>query len=329
VVLQDLYPQATAAAPKESESDRHGCGAEGCPGLGEDWWRRLAAELERDPGSLPESVGEALAEAGGQPREPVDRRGGAIVAAIAELVSSGSSVLALCGDASRRRELAVRAADPRRFGGEAALIACSRCGEEALDGARGAAGDPVEPLAPRLALTDWGALAQRPASPRRFEHVVVVDPPPRLELESLARAARAGPGGTAPFAAGFLHLAWGAPELELARRCLAAEWELRPAIAEIWQALEAGGGEAEGAGLALLLAGQGRHPRSPEVAGRCVRVLAEFGLCEWSAAGPSLAIATSERTDLARSPTYTAYLAEHQRRLRTLGGHHPELAQAA
>jgi single-stranded-DNA-specific exonuclease len=329
VVLRDVY-RHPVSPPTEANSGEQapGCGADGCPGAGDDWWRRLHAELERDPGALPDAVGDGLAETK-QSRELVDRRGGAVIAAVAELVSSGASVLALCADASRRQRLAARSADPRRFGGEAAAISCCRCPDRALDGVLGAAGDPVEPLSPRLALADWGALAQRPMSARGFEHVVLVDPPPRLELESLARAARAGPGGTAPFAAGFLHLAWGAAELELAQRCLAGEWELRSAVAEVWQALEAQGGVAAGDELALLLAGTGRHPRPPEVAGRCLRVLTELGLCEWSPGAPSLEIASSDRTDLARSSTYTACLAEHQRRLRTLAGHRPELAQAA
>ena len=329
VVLRDVYPHAAASASEDDPATEAGCGADGCPGAGDDWWRRLREELDRDPGALPAGVADGLASAGGQSRELVDRRGGAVIAAVAELVSSGASVLALCADASRRARLAARAADPRRFGGEAAGIACCRCPDRALDGVLGALADPIEPLGPGLVLADWASLAQRPMSARGFEHVVAVDPPPRLELESLSRAARAGPSGTAPFAAGFLHLAWGAAELDLAQRCLAGEWELRSAIAEIWQALEAAGGGAAGEELARLLAGPGRHPRPPEVAGRCVGVLTELGLCRWSSSSPSLEIVSSERTDLARSSIYTACLAEHQRRLRTLGGHRPQLAQAA
>jgi hypothetical protein len=208
------------------------------------------------------------------------------------------------------------------------VVACSRCGEGGLDHALG--GDKgLGPDRPRLALADWGALAQRPASPRAFEHVVVVDPPPRTEFEALARSPRAGPGGAAPLKAGFLHLAWGAPELGVAESRLAGEWDLRPAIAEIWRALEAGGGGAEGDALAVLLAGTGHHPRSAEVAARCLRVLAELGLCEWNQDRRSLTIAATARTDLARSPTYRACLAERRRCLGILRGQRPALAEAA
>ena len=56
--------------------------------------------------------------------------------AIAELVSSGAGVLAVCADASRRAALAGGATGLARFNGGAALIACQRCGGEAIAGLR-------------------------------------------------------------------------------------------------------------------------------------------------------------------------------------------------
>ena len=114
VILRERYP--AAAEGEEPADGSRGCGAGGCPDLTEGWWERFEAELERSPGSLPNGVAAAIATRG-QPREPVDRRGGAAVAAIVELVSSGGAVLAICADASRRRRLATEAADPARFGG--------------------------------------------------------------------------------------------------------------------------------------------------------------------------------------------------------------------
>ncbi|MSO41171.1 MAG: single-stranded-DNA-specific exonuclease RecJ [Solirubrobacterales bacterium] len=312
IVLRELYlaEQPEAGHQQEGEPEAQ----PGCPDRREDWWRRLEAELERAPGTLPEELVAASAQAGASAREVVDRRGGAAVAAIAELVSSGDSVLALCADASVRRELAERAADPRRFGGEAALVACARCGPEHLDQALGASGDSG-PAPPGLVLADWGSLAQRPLAARRFEHVVLVDPPPAEELGRAAGLARAGEGAaSAPFAAGFLHPAWGGAELELAEKLAMAEWQLRPAITEIYRALRDAGGVASGDGLPALLAGEGRYPRSPEVAGRCLRVLTELGLCEWTLdpANRSLGSVSSERTELERSEAYLAYRARHE-----------------
>jgi hypothetical protein len=176
-------------------------------------------------------------------------------------------------------------------------------------------------------LADWGALARRPDAPRSFQHVVIVDPPPAERLEELARAARqtaatktaAGSTAARNFAAGtvtagYLHLAWGGAEVELARRCLAAEWELRRPIGELWRGLHEAGGELTGDELGELLAGPSRHPRSPEVAARCLAVLCELALCEWSAAdaAPSLRVLSSKRTELERSRAYAACVARHQ-----------------
>jgi hypothetical protein len=230
------------------------------------------------------------------------------VAALAELISSGESVLALCADASRRRALADSAADPRRFGAGEPLLACARCGEEAADLALG--GEASEaPAAPGLALADWGALARRPGAARRFQHVVLVDPPPSESLENLATE------GT-----GYLHHSWGRPELKLAERCLGFEWRLRGAIGHLWRGLERAGGEASGDALRELLAGPGRHPRPAEVAGRCIAVLTELGLCEWTsnAAARRLRVLSSDRTELERSRVFAACEARHQEGIRYL-----------
>ena len=103
-------------------------------------------------------------------RQVVDRRGGAAVASLAELISSGESVLAICADAARRAKLASSAADPRRFGAALPRIACCRCGAESLDATL------REAPGASLALVDWTAVARRPQAPRRFSHVVAVDP---------------------------------------------------------------------------------------------------------------------------------------------------------
>jgi single-stranded-DNA-specific exonuclease len=314
VVVRELYP----LTDPESRGERAGCGASGCPAPAADWWARAEEEMER----LSDGRAGALLEAGAREdgaREVVDRRGGAAVAALAELVSSGESVLALCADASRRRALAESAADPRRFGAPAPLIACCRCGTEALDAALGSPGG-LEPAPSALALADWGALVRRPDAPRRFQHVVMVDPPPFEALDHLARAARTGPGGSAPFAAGFLHLAWGRAELELAERCLGAEWRLRGPIEHLWRGLGRSGGEASGEALRGLLTGPGAHPRSAEVSGRCIAVLRELGLCEWrpDRAAPALRVLSSEGTELERSRIYGSCVARHEEGTRYL-----------
>ena len=297
VVVRELYPLEQA----EVDPGRRPCG-DGCPAPDDEWWPRLEQELvsiaEGRPAPLLDVRG-----ADGPRRQLVDRRGGAAVASLAELISSGESVLAVCADAARRSKLASSAADPRRFGAAPPRIACCRCGAQSLDATL------REAPGAGLALVDWTAIARRPDAVRLFSHVVVIDPPPSEALEDLALAGR-----------GYLHLAWGPGELELTERLLAREWELRVPIGEIWRALSEGGGEAEGSDLRSLLQGESGFPRTPEIAARCVRVLSELGLCEWrpDRGAPALRVLSSERTELGRSRAYADCLARHQEAIRFL-----------
>jgi single-stranded-DNA-specific exonuclease len=299
VVVREIYPLGD---DHQGESDPGRCG-EGCPAPDSEWWDRLDRELARVAEGHPGGLLDVRA-ADGPTRELIDRRGGAAVASLAELISSGEPVLAVCADGARRSRLASSAANPRRFGAALPRVCCCRCGDHALDAAL------AEAPAAGLVLADWTAIAERPDTLRAFRHLVVVDPPPSEALESLALAAPEG----------YLHLAWGPAELELTERLLARDWELRRPIAEIWRSLAEAGGEAHGEKLRALLAGPSEYPRTPGVAARCVRVLEELGLCGWQAdsAGRSLRVLSSKRTDLARSRAYVACLARHQEAIRFL-----------
>jgi single-stranded-DNA-specific exonuclease len=300
VVIRELYPLGDEEAV---DTDGHRCG-EGCPAPDREWRERLERELERTTAGRPGGLLDVRAPEGPPRRELIDRRGGAAVASLAELISSGEPVLAICADAARRSRLASSAADPRRFGAALPRIACCRCGDRSLDAAL------AEPPAAGLVLADWTAVALRPEAPRAFRHLVVVDPAPSEALETLAEA---GPDG-------YLHLAWGAPEFELSQRLLARDFELRNAVREIWRALAQAGGEVEGAALRPVLAGRSEYPRTPEVAARCLAVLAELGLCEWSPdrADGILRVLSSEKTDLARSRAYASCLARYEEAIRFL-----------
>jgi single-stranded-DNA-specific exonuclease len=309
VVVRELYPLDGA----KSDAEGGQCG-EGCPGPDGEWWERLEHELERVTAGQPGALLDVRAPEGSR-RDQIDRRGGAAVASLAELISSGESVLAICADAARRAKLASAAADPRRFGAATPRIACCRCGSESLDKAlrisEGAG----------LTLVDWTVVARRPEAPRDFRHVVAIDPAPSEALESLAWAdAESTHSAATNTAAGYLHLAYGPAELQLAERLLAREWELCAPIAEIWRALAETRGEAEGASLRTALEGASDYPRTPETAARCVRVLCELGLCEWlpDRASGALRVLSSERTDLGRSRAYGACIARHQEAIRFL-----------
>jgi single-stranded-DNA-specific exonuclease len=306
VVVRELYP-LTSPAPRDPASVT--CG-EHCPAPDAEWSVRLNRELARIAEGRPGALLDVRATESAR-RETVDRRGGAAVASLAELISSGEPLLAICADAARRSRLASEAADPRRFGAPVPRVVCCRCGSAGLDAAVSGARDTG------LVLTDWTALAIRPRTPLAFRHVVLIDPPPSEALESLAWvAAEPAPIGGGP--ASYLHLAWGAAEADLAERLLDWEWNLRAAIREIWRGLD--GGEASGDQLRHLLAGDSAYPRTPELAARCVRVLSELGLCEWlpNGDGSALRVLSSERTDLARSRAYADCIARHQEAIRFL-----------
>jgi single-stranded-DNA-specific exonuclease len=308
VVVRELYPRVS---PTDPDAKPRPCG-EDCPAPDAEWWDRLESEMaalvDGRPGALLD-----VRPAEGPRREAVDRRGGAAVASLAELISSGEPVLAICADAARRGKLASEAADPRRFGAALPRIACCRCGSRGLDASLS------EAPSAGLVLADWTAIALRPQAPLAFAHAVLIDPPPSEALEGLAWAANE-PGAIGGASGSYIHLAWGPAEADLAERLLDWEWNLRAAIRETWRELAATGGEASGAELRSRLAGGSAYSRTPELAARCVRVLTEIGLCEWLPNGgaPVLRVLSSERTDLGRSRAYGACIARHQEAIRFL-----------
>lgn len=216
-----------------------------------DWWTaRFQSELEKRPGSRNVEVPVDLT--GGLRRE-VDRRDSPVVPAVLDLASSRDSVLVVACDTHLRRGL-VQAADPRRLGGVAPLIA---------------SGDVDDPLASGFVLADWDWVRTRPELISRFVHVAVIDPPPVPDALDLLRA-----GICDGAARGFLHLLWHTADLAAARAALEARWDPRPAAVEVWKVIEEAGGRVSADDLAQALF-PGRLGRLPEAAARAVRALSE------------------------------------------------------
>ena len=294
VVLRELYPLEEPEA--EEPVVPHACSVDEA-----DWWARFEAELsaesapDRDMGGLPRTRE-------GEERKVVEGGAPATVA-IAELVSSGAGVVAVCADASRRAALANGATGLARFNGGAALIACHRCGDEEIArlGSRAGAG---------LALTDYGALERAPELAAEFEHVVLVDPP-REELDLARAGLPSAASGT-----GFLHVLWTDAERAFADQALAEQWATREGVAATYRALRQTG-DARGCRLREALAGAGAYPLCPEAGARRFRVLRELGLLQGSPEGGGgvVRVVSSVRTDLQRSAAFRAYsdrLAEDQ-----------------
>jgi single-stranded-DNA-specific exonuclease len=280
LVLRELYPLEPVCR---------------CPG--EEWWGRFERELrlpldsplESDPG-------------GERSRRQALRGSGSAAATIAELLSSGAEVLAVCADTSRRAGLAALA----RFGAHGQPAGCERCGGTAVDGLR------------RPAAVDYLALERAPSLAREFTHLVLVDPPPSARHERLVSRAVDGwaEGEGHP---GYLHEAWEEAEVAFALAALEAQLARRPVLIAAFRDLREAG-EASGEDLQAALRGSGPHPRGPEAAARCFRVLDELGLVQGAPLGGSgtVGVVSSKETDLERSAAFRAYGARHQEALRYL-----------
>lgn len=298
VVLREVYPLEEADAAARGEPPplhRCECGEA-------EWWQRFEAELGRDPASAG-----TLRAHGARSRgvRTVVGGGGAVTARIAELVSSGAGVLAVCADASRRAALAGGATGLARFNGGAGRVACSRCGGKAVAGL-------VAKATGGLALTDYASLEREECTiVAAFEHVVLVDPPPSAhaeELASLSCPVENGEDAVGEAGAGFVHHLWSDREVEFAKKSSAAEAPARETIAAVFRRLREAG-ECGGAELRVALAGEGPHPLAAETAARCFRVLFELSLVagESSAGDGRVGVVSSKGTELELSAAFRAY----------------------
>jgi single-stranded-DNA-specific exonuclease len=321
VVLRELYPledQGEEPGPEQGLA-LHACACEDA-----EWWQRFEAELARD---LDEGSGSGLGglspqgrqtPQGGTPRSLI-RGTASVTVTIAEVVSSGAGVLAVCADASRRAALAAGATGLARFNGGAGRVACSRCGGAALDAILAKADGG-------LALVDYAVLRRSPGVAQRFEHVVLVDPPSSAAVEQLAAQPRAGDDEhgdarevRAEPAPGFLHVAWTDAEREFALAVCDEQHASREAVAAVFRSLREAG-EVGGRELRAALAGGGARVLAPEAAARCFRVLTELGLVagEPNGGAGSVGVVSSEATDLERSAAFRAYRAQHSEAKRFL-----------
>jgi single-stranded-DNA-specific exonuclease len=280
--IEDLAPDGdlTAAVERELAAD---------PG---SWWgasMRAAVDADGVTPVRAAARGAGAAIAGGSPGAVLasvdDRRGEGLAGLAGDLLTSGERAVVVVADVARRR---------------AAL--------EAM-----VAGMAREPLA----VIAWESVGDEIAL-AGFDHAIAFDPPPVAEGIDLLRRTLGAPASAAPPAASHLspgpsatvHLAWGAPEREFSLACWRERLELRPALVDLWRALDATG-ELAGAELEAALRGDGHSPRDDRHCGRLVRVLRELDLASWepSAFGPRLRRGGSARTDLSNSPANRAYAA--------------------
>jgi single-stranded-DNA-specific exonuclease len=208
------------------------------------------------------------------------------------------------GDEARAAVFGRRSVRDRRGRGIAATIAGLVAGGESVLVLAADAPARARHLRARLggfALCSHAALAGAPELAVERAHVVVLDPPSsRLEHD---RALAGDPAQAA-------HLAWGEPELRFAQHIHEQEYELRASLAALYRVLRDRGG-AEGGELEAALRGDGPQPRSPALAGRLLRILAELELVELDRERIGATVLPGRRAKLESSPAFRAY----QRRL--------------
>jgi single-stranded-DNA-specific exonuclease len=151
-----------------------------------------------------------------------------------------------------------------------------------------------------FALASYPALCNDPAPALEARSVVALDPPCDKEAAAVLHA-----GG------GFAHLAWGEPELRFAEQIYELEYGLRASLAAVYREL-ALRGTAAGEELEQVLRGEGPHGRPARVAGRLIRILAELRLVSLDRDLPALSLASSEPTQLERSPSFRVYAQRYE-----------------
>ncbi|MBV9309517.1 MAG: hypothetical protein JOZ73_01720, partial [Solirubrobacterales bacterium] len=209
--------------------------------------RELERPLRADSPPLPDGV-----------RIVLDRRDESPLAILRDASSTGSAVLAVCADVTRR-----------------------------MPGLSARAGG--------FTLISHQALQEAPDLAARFEHLVVLDPPPTAQEEAALRAG-----------SGFVHWGWGSAELRFAQQIHELEYGLRASLVALFRSLRQRGRVA-GEELERLLRGEGLHGRPPRLAGRLIRVLTELELVSLDRDLPALAVAGVQRTELERSPAFRVY----------------------
>jgi single-stranded-DNA-specific exonuclease len=310
LVLRSIHPLQPPTSA-ESEPTGPGCADCACRARGAAWWAGVWREFDAAPEKqfahgIEQFEGYAAERS---PRVVVDLRGQGILGSLSELLSTEEAVLVVCADVSRRRALLELELDPARFGRPPAFVLSARCSSEAISAQLGSISERA------LCLIDYATIASDPSFLAHFRHLFALDPPPFEPIEAILRA-------SAGFGAGasFLHLGWGPAELEFSRKTLEQDFGLRAPLAAVYRALVGHSGGLEGAALETALIGDGRHPRSAALVGRCLRVLAELGLVELerSSATVRCTITARERVELERSQAFNTYTALYQEALRFL-----------
>jgi single-stranded-DNA-specific exonuclease len=151
-----------------------------------------------------------------------------------------------------------------------------------------------------FALASYAALLDDPARLLAASSVVALDPPADSAAAAILRAGN-----------GFTHLAWGEAELRFAEQIHELEYGLRASLAAVYRELRLRD-RAAGEELEQVLRGEGPSGRPARLAGRLIRILAELRLVSLDRDLPALSLASSEPTQLERSPSFRVYAQRYE-----------------
>ena len=200
----------------------------------------------------------------------------------------------------------MRGAAARHGGGHERVVAVCASAIERREHLRGRLGG--------FDLCSYAGLRRDPGLLDAYDHAVLLDPPASERDLALARAGDRER---------FTHLAWGEPELRFALHIHGRDHQLRDSLADCYRTLRASG---EAVGETLEAALRGTVNRSPELAGRMLRVLTELGLVALDRPRRAARLNGSGRVALEQSAAYRAYQERLKDGLRYL---EPSKAQVA
>ena len=224
-----------------------------------------------------------------------------------------SPVVVICADASRRRALLDARARPGAVRPSARAGALGPLRNER--GSRSACGRFRS--GSLLPCSTTRRLPSTPSLLSGFTHVFALDPPPSERVSSLLSERRRSRGSLVP-PSGLGGRRAGVRAQGARARVLAARGARPPSIApspHIPKGLE-------GRLWRRRWPGAGRHPRSPALAGRCLRVLTELGLVELERSSATVRCTTigEGKVNLERSQAFHHYTRIYEEGLRFLSG---------
>jgi len=245
----------------------------------------LWSELLEGPSGSGGDAADALAEARAAGRL-VDRRGCAVVSALASLAASGERVLVLVADVARRRPLLSRDVLSPQLARRAAYL---------QSGCVGRQGDVL--AGADVVMTGYDVVAARPQLAAAFDHIALLDPPFTRRLFAALTAA-------APEA--WVHMLWGRAEAGFAAQVALAELDLDAVMRRTWRALSAAAGRFDET-LEQELLGGDSFLRSAGAAAAALRALRDAGLLRVDESGGYHLERPQSKVDVTQSDAYMAW----------------------